>query len=415
MQPLRQLHFLKFGSAIITYLLPLILVCGLWSCRSNIRANPTPTDTTDYIRIPSGELSNTEKAVLSEKCEKWFDNTLKKSPFTGGMLVAKNGVTVFERFQGYVKPGSPQLVDKNTSMHIASVSKTITAAAILKLMEEGKLSLDDPLSKFFPDFNYPGVTIQSLLNHRSGLPNYAYFTEDLKWDKTKPISNRDILQLMTNRKSEIKNIAKPNTHFNYSNTNFVLLALVIEQITQMPYDTYLRKIFFTPLQMKHTYVFHLADSIQFPGSYKSDGIPIAYDYLDNVYGDKNIYSTVEDLLIWDRALTLGLILKPETLELAYTPYSNEKAGIRNYGLGWRMNIFPNGKRIIYHNGWWHGSNASFVRLLDEQATIIVIGNHFTRNIYKAVKLASLFGPYPVGGETLDDGVNFNIDHSGEGK
>ena len=109
-----------------------------------------------------------------------------------------------------------------------------------------------------------------------------------------------------------------------------------------------------------------------------------------VYGDKNIYSTPEDLLKWDRLLTSNLFLSKETIEESYKPYSNEKSGIRNYGLGWRMYNFPNGYKIIYHNGWWHGSNAVFIRLIKEDATIIVIGNKFNKCIYKAKELIGLF-------------------------
>jgi CubicO group peptidase (beta-lactamase class C family) len=98
----------------------------------------------------------------------------------------------------------------------------------------------------------------------------------------------------------------------------------------------------------------LADTLKAVPSYNWRGQPETFNFLDQVYGDKNIYTTARDLLIWDRALASGLIFNEETLNEAYAPYSNEKPGLRNYGLGWRMNIFPDGNKIIYHNGWWHG-------------------------------------------------------------
>jgi hypothetical protein len=91
------------------------------------------------------------------------------------------------------------------------------------------------------------------------------------------------------------------------------------------------------------------------------------------------------------------------------PYSNEKAGSRNYGLGWRMNIYPDGKKMIYHNGWWHGSNASFIRLLKEDATIIVIGNKYNRNVYHAKKLCDLFGNYYSGDEEEENDSSKSTD------
>jgi CubicO group peptidase (beta-lactamase class C family) len=120
-----------------------------------------------------------------------------------------------------------------------------------------------------------------------------------------------------------------------------------------------------------------------------------------VYGDKNIYSTARDLLKWDQALypTAGLF-KPATLDSAYTPYSFEKPGIKNYGLAWRMFVYPNGKKIIYHNGWWHGNNTVLTRLMQDDATIIVLGNRRNNNIYHVKPLFEAFSHYN-GDEEMD--------------
>jgi CubicO group peptidase (beta-lactamase class C family) len=177
------------------------------------------------------------------------------------------------------------------------------------------------------------------------------------------------------------------------------LALLIEKVTGKKYADYLSETFFTPLQMKNSYVFKLGDTAKATPSYNWKGKPEALNFLDQVYGDKNIYTTPRDLLIWDKALRTNLLFKPETLEEAYSPYSNERPGVRNYGLGWRMYLYPTGKKIIYHNGWWHGSNASFIRLLNDSATIIIIGNKFTRSVYQAKKLTSIFGNY---GDHIDE-------------
>ena len=265
--------------------------------------------------------------------------------------------------------------------------------AVLKLWQDGKLNIDDAFSKYFPSFNYAGVTIRSLLNHRSGLPNYVYFMETLGWDKSKFVSNEDVFNYLVSRKKEIKNIASPNTHFNYCNTNYSLLALLIEKISGLKYPAFLQETFFTPLQMKNTFVFDSSRLNTVNPSYDWRGRIIPFNFLDIVYGDKNIYSTVNDLLIWDRALSSGKIFSQKTLQEAYTGYSNEKNGIRNYGLGWRMNNYPNEKKMIYHNGWWHGNNASFIRLIEDSATIIVVGNKYNRGIYHAKDMAVLFGNF----------------------
>jgi len=177
-----------------------------------------------------------------------------------------------------------------------------------------------------------------------------------------------------------------------------LLALLVERVTGIKFPAFMKQTFFVPLQMKNTFVYQPTDTAKPALSYDWRGRLIPLNHLDGVYGDKNIYTTPQDLFTWDRALSCNKIFTPETLVQAYTPYSNEKAGIRNYGLGWRMNIFPDGKKMIYHNGWWHGSNAAFIRLLDESATIIVIGNKFNRSIYHAKILSKLFGAYDSGEE-----------------
>jgi CubicO group peptidase (beta-lactamase class C family) len=356
------------------------------------------------IAIPV-PLSNAESQQLYNGCLDWYTHKLKSSGFNGGILVAKKGNIVFEAYNGNGHLNRHDVIDSLTPFHIASVSKTFTAMAVLKLWQDGKLNIDDGYNKYFPQFNYPGVTVRSLLSHRSGLPNYLYFMETLGWDKTKLIKNQDVLDCLVGHKAEITNISSPNTHFTYCNTNYALLALLIEKISGKTYSDYLQETFFTPLKMKHTFVFNSLDTSKVNPSYDWRGRIIPLNFLDGVYGDKNIYTTPRDLLIWDRALCNGKLFTPQTLEQAYAPYSNEKPGVRNYGLGWRMNIFPNGEKAIYHNGWWHGNNASFVRLLADSAVIIVVGNKYNRNIYNAKELAALFGHYDGQGAEEDENEN----------
>jgi CubicO group peptidase (beta-lactamase class C family) len=353
-------------------------------------------------------LSKAETERLYNACALWYDSALKSSGFNGGIVVAKNGNIVFEAYNGNAHLNRKEPIDSLSSFHIASVSKTFTAMAVLKLWQDGKLNIDDEYSKYFPAFNYPGVTVRSLLNHRSGLPNYLYFMETLGWDKKTLIKNEDVLNYLITRKPELTNIATPNTHFTYCNTNYALLALLVEKVSGTNFPNFLQQTFFLPLQMKHTFLFNSLDTSKVNPSYDWRGRQIPLGFLDGVYGDKNIYTTPRDLLKWDRALTGGKLFTRQTLDQAYAPYSNEKAGIKNYGLGWRMNIFPNGKKTIYHNGWWHGSNAAFLRLLPDSVAIIVIGNKYNRNIYHAKELANIFGDYNGRGVEEDETENTKV-------
>lgn len=398
-----QRHRLRFPSFLII-LISFLCSCGAQSSKKNM-ATGGGTDTS-LLELPKPvPIAPAEAMRLQNACQRWFDTALLPKGFNGGIIVAKNGNVVFEKYTGTIHIPGADVITATTPMHIASVSKTFTAMAVLKMWQEGKLNIDDDLSKYIPQFNYAGVTIRSLLNHRSGLPNYTHFLENMGWDKNRLVSNQDVLDFMVNNKSTMENVAPANSRFSYSNTNYALLALLVEKISGEKFVDFMKQTFFIPLQMKHTFIYQQQDSGKVTPSYDWKGRPMAFSFLDAVYGDKNIYTTPQDLLIWDRALTSGKIFKPEILEQAYTPYSNEKPGVRNYGLGWRMNIYPDGKKMIYHNGWWHGSNACFIRLLKEGATIIVIGNKFTRGVYGAKILCNLFGDYYTSEEDEENSDN----------
>ena len=388
----------SFSFTFLVYLFGCVLLHA--SCNSsNTKSKKKVADSLQIIDLPETlPVSAAEANRIKNACKAWYDSVLLPKGFNGGIVVAKDGNIVFEKYNGTGHLPGKDTITENSSMHIASITKTFTAMAVLKLQQDDSLNIDDEFSKYFPAFNYPGVTIRCLLNHRSGLPNYNYFMETLGWDKTQFVKNEDVLNYLITYKASLADVSPPGAHFSYCNTNYALLALLIEKITGTTYAAYLSRIFFIPLQMKHTYVFSLADTLKAIPSYNWRSVREAFNFLDQVYGDKNIYTTPRDLLIWDKALSSNLIFTPETLSQAHAPYSNEKPGMRNYGLGWRMNIFPDGNKIIYHNGWWHGSNATFIRLIKEKATIIVVGNKFTRAVYNAKVLTSIFGNYYLPGD-----------------
>jgi CubicO group peptidase (beta-lactamase class C family) len=374
----------------------ILIACTIFSCNGQQKAKEFAGNIdSQLIQLPAPDsISDAEKQHYAAGCKAWYDAVLVRTGFNGGIIVAKKGNIIFESYRGNAHVGGNDAITDSTPIHIASVSKTFTAMAVLKLWQDGKINIDEELVKYFPTFNYPGVTIRSLLSHRSGLPNYVHFINKKSgWDETKFVTNQDIYDFLVNKKAQLTDISRPNTHFTYCNTNYALLALLIEKITAEKYSQFIIKTFFVPLGMKHSFVFDTSMMATVTPSYEWNGRLNVFNYLDAVYGDKNIYTTPRDLLIWDRALTSGKIFTDSTLKAAYSPYSNERSGVRNYGLGWRMNIYPTGEKVIYHNGWWHGNNASFVRLLDDSATIIVIGNKFNRGIYHAKEMAAVFGNY----------------------
>jgi CubicO group peptidase (beta-lactamase class C family) len=170
--------------------------------------------------------------------------------------------------------------------------------------------------------------------------------------------------------------------------------MIIEEITGTSFPEFMRTHFFVPLQMHHTFVYQLSDTLTATPSFNYNGNFWENDCLDATYGDKNIYSTPRDLLKWDQALYTDQLITPALLDSAFTPYSFERPSVHNYGLGFRMLLLPNQKKIVYHFGRWHGFNAAFSRLIDQQVTIIILGNKFTRSVYNAATQSyNLFGEY----------------------
>ena len=374
----------------------ILLFMACTGCRSNADGKGASKNkkSISYFKLPKpGESSSEEKKRIEKDGEAFFEKYLKNASFAGGILVAKDGEILYEKYTGTVAPGSSENVDKRTAFHIASVSKTFTAMTVLHLAQQGKIDIDKEFSYYFPAFNYGGITVKSLLNHRSGLPNYPYFMEKLWEDKTKMLTNDDMLQFLISKKDTLPPAVTPDTRFSYCNTNYALLALLIEKVTNLPYPVYMKDSIFIPLRMNDTHVFVPADTNSVTMSYTWRKEKIDFNFLDAVYGDKNIYSTPRDLLLWDRFLKSNLFLSEASLVQAYTPYSNERAGVKNYGFGWRMLLYPNNKKIVFHNGWWHGNTAAYMRLLDEGVTIVVLNNLYSSATYKAKFLANSFYPY----------------------
>ncbi len=392
---------------IIPLLAFLLAACG--STPIPVTSDTVPPASTEPPHFSA--LSQKQKDYYTNAIYPQYQSLLVKRGFNGSILLAKNGEIVFEDYRGLINFKTKEPITANTPFHLASISKTFTATVILHLMEQGKIGLDDGVEKYLPNFPYPGITIRNLLSHRSGLPKYDHFMAGTRTEVTRiknkkgkwinrtvtikdPVqfsglaSNQDVLQYMIRNHPAPE--ASPDRRFIYCNTNYAMLALVIERITAIPFPKYMKDSVFTPLGMINTYIFSKADTANYVPSYNYNNAPFRLEKLDCIYGDKNVYSTVRDLLQWDRALYLGSFVSIPTLQMAFLPYSHEKRGIHNYGLGWHLLIKPPDPTIIYHNGWWHGNNTVFKRLVSDSGTVIILGNKFNRNIWSAGKLSSVF-------------------------
>lgn len=329
---------------------------------------------------------------LYTKIKNYFLDKYQRKQFNGAVLFAEDGRVIFKDAFGFANVKSKDKLEINSEFQLASVSKTITATAIALLAQEGKLNFDDDVKKFLPEFPYDNISIKMLLSHRSGLPNYMYFCDMLLSDeqKSKGLSNKDILELIIKYKPTP--YYQPDKKYNYSNTNYALLALIIESVSGKSYEEFLQAEIFDKAQMHNTRVY-IKNKTQYPSNvigYKGGWRQAEDTYLNGVVGDKGIFSTVEDMYKFDQALRRGILIKPENLEIIYSPQHPERKVKDNYGLGWRIHIKDNGGKIVYHGGWWKGFRSYFIRDLDSNKTIVVLKNSNLGGRIRFQELLKLF-------------------------
>lgn len=314
--------------------------------------------------------------------------------FSGSFIVAKNGAIIYENYQGYSNYSSKTKIEYTTPLHLASVSKVLTATLILKLVQEHKINLNDPVRIYLPSFPYPDVTVKNLLNHRSGLQHYSRFEELIKgWDRRKVLTNQDVLTTLSEHK--VRAIAKNDTRFDYNNTNYAMLALIAEAVCGKSFPDVMQEKIFEPLEMKNSFVIDFStQKNKVCQSYKGNYVNHGWDQYDAIYGDKNIYSTPRDLVKFDLASYSNTFLRKDLREEALKGYSYEKHGTKNYGLGIRMNEYPNGQTLYYHNGWWHGNTSSYTTLKKDTVVVIALSNKYTQKPYRAMRISGMFGDFP---------------------
>lgn len=325
-----------------------------------------------------------------------FTKLYNANAFNGNVLIAKGKNIIYQRSFGFgIKETNTKLNDSSL-FQLASVSKVITGIAALLLHEQGKLNLETKVSDILADFPYRDVTVKHLLSHRSGLPNYTYFFGEYVKDSLPVLNNQNVLDVMIRYKP--KAWLSPGVRFNYCNTNYALLALIIEKVSQKSYSTFLKEELFQPLGMNNSYTALTIDSTK---EHLTRGYTIKYgniasDRFDGVLGDKGVYTTTYDLFLLSTALYQQKLLSRETQQLAYTPNSPEKK-LSNYGLGWRMKSMNEADKEVFHNGWWHGYRTSFHRRFKDSLTVIVLSNRLNKSVYATWRIyGAIDGPIAAG-------------------
>ncbi|HEV2478125.1 MAG TPA: serine hydrolase domain-containing protein [Puia sp.] len=327
---------------------------------------------------------------------RYLDQAAQDHQFNGNILLARDGRVVYKRSYGYSDFPNESPLNDSSQFPLASISKTFTAVAILQLLEKGKLKLDDPYKRYFPAFPYPTITIRQLLSHTSGLPD-DLFDRPVAQNPDKIYTNADDLPTIRDYAKTRSLLFTPGERWSYCSFGYQLLADLVGKLSNEPFPAYLKKHVFIPAGMLSTYVQtsltqtkepHRTENYLYNNHYEmklqlgdtvADKREWAYNLSGGV-GAGNVVSTTGDLLRYDEALYNGVLLKPATLELAFTPTKVNNGGFSHAasgsseGLGWFIFGDTGRGTIVWHSGAAPGVVTLFARNISRHETFIILAN-----------------------------------------
>jgi CubicO group peptidase (beta-lactamase class C family) len=355
-------------------ILVLLAIAGGFTLYANI--NREQVRDAEYF---SAKIETAVDSTKYQQIDQILTNAFNSGKFNGHVIYAEKGKILYNSPFGYENLKTKKPLTDTSIFQLASTSKPFTAVAILKLYQDEKLDIEQPVVNYLPDFPYDSVTIKNLLQHRSGLPNYIYVSGNKNWDWRKMMTNADITPLL--KKTKAKLAFKPDSRFQYCNTNYAYLASIVEKVSGQTFHDYMKTEIFEPLAMYNTYVFSYEDRNSYSAvkgydfSRKRGFYERKNDYLDGVVGDKGVYSTANDLFLFDQALYDYKFISKSLLDLAFTPAQPfDEKHVRDYGLGFRVKLTEEGYPLAYHHGWWKGFRTYFIHDYENQRTLIWLNN-----------------------------------------
>lgn len=308
---------------------------------------------------------------IQSKLIKCMDDYSKKDGFSGTILIAKDDDILLDRGYGMADYENNIANTPHTVFEIASLTKQFTATAILMLQEKKLLSVEDPLSKYIPDYpNGDKIKIYNLLNHTSGIRDYVELAESIESGKH-TYTLEELIKLFKNKSLDFDT----GTEFEYSNSNYILLGYIIEKVSKKNYKDYIKENILKPLNLSNTGF--LSDKANIKDK------AVGYDTIDNneneykkaidtegslIASAGEIYSTVEDLYRWEEALYAGKIINKQSLKEMFTPNSSD------YGYGWFIDESNKGNKIISHGGNLSGYTSYVERNFSKKYLIIILSN-----------------------------------------
>ena len=330
---------------------------------------------------------------ISKKMNELLQAYNDSKKFNGTVLVAQKGTVLYQKGFGYQNAEEKTMNTESSIFQIGSITKQFTAAIIMQLQQEKKVSVKDKLSKYFTGFpNGDKITIEHLLTHTSGIYNYTNDTVLMKNDVTRHYSADEMMRMIKSYKSDFE----PGTKWNYSNSAYSLLGYIIEKVEKKPYERVVRDRILQPLRMTSSgFDFtHLKSLYKTKGYFViNDAAVIPAPIVDSTiaYAAGALYSTVGDLYKWEKAIYSDKILQSSSWKAVFTPF------MHNYGYGWAIDTLL-GKAITAHGGGIHGYASYLLRFPEEQLAVIVLDNSSTQHastIARSLAAIVLKQPYEV--------------------
>ncbi|MBD2700021.1 serine hydrolase [Spirosoma sp. BT702] len=310
-----------------------------------------------------------------EKLDEYLQAVANLHRLNGTVLIAKKGEVLIQKGYGWRNEAAKIANDTSSIYQLGSITKTFTGAAILQLQAEGKLSVKDKLSKYFPDFpNADQITLDDLFAHTSGIYDYKGFLYQKegpdKMDFTRPIDKNRLVARFSSKPTT----GKPGDEVQYTNSGYYLLGLLIEKLTGKQFETVIRERFLTPLRLTNTGFDFI--NLKRPGktvgyTYHKDSVLVAETPIDSTtgYAAGGMYSTVGDLYRWARAIQSSQFLSAADWQRSVTPI-----GKTMWSYGWGINKFKGNKVLAFQNGNLPGYSTFFTLMPEEDIVFVVLAN-----------------------------------------
>ncbi len=373
----------------------------------------------------------------------YIEKAADHQEINGNVLIAQQGTVVYKRSLGYADIAEKKSLTDDTQFPLASISKTFTSTAVLQLKDAGMINISEPLVKYLVQFPYPNITIRQVLSHTSGLPDTDELLDSLvAATPTKIFTNQDIIPALQWYSKHKSLKFQPGERWGYSSVGYSLLAMLVEKISGMPFGNYLQQNIFLPAGMTGSYLQTSLD--QTKGRYRTKNYiynnhyQMKLQFVDTLadrrewtynqtgtYGGNNIVATATDLLKYDEALYNGKLLKPATLQEAFTPVKlnngqdNQAIAGTSMGLGWFIFTDTTAGKIVWHSGSNPGVTTLFARNITTHETYVVLlnlalSNPVYQDLLSLVKHKPVIYKQPLGfiyaRELFKDGPDYALAH-----